>query len=189
MRRRSRRGAALKNLVQNGCLIPPSRACIDQRQLTRQKPEPSLFDEADRFNHIFEPGSGRTSWRWLSVFPRDCKCYRIKRTTERGGAGRARTPGIRAQRSVASNRRSAGFDFASRSARRERGCELCRLAVEGLRLSGTRNGHMPPFVSASLVAQERAINVGRTDRAMRRQIRLNHAKHHPRVPQRRRCRI
>ena len=27
----------------------------------------TLFDEAGRFNHIFEPWSGRTSWRWLSV--------------------------------------------------------------------------------------------------------------------------
>jgi thiamine biosynthesis lipoprotein len=27
----------------------------------------TLFDPAGRFNHIFEPWSGRTSWRWLSV--------------------------------------------------------------------------------------------------------------------------
>jgi thiamine biosynthesis lipoprotein len=27
----------------------------------------TLFDAAGRFNHIFEPWSGRTSWRWLSV--------------------------------------------------------------------------------------------------------------------------
>lgn len=27
----------------------------------------TLFDVAGRFNHIFEPWSGRTSWRWLSV--------------------------------------------------------------------------------------------------------------------------
>lgn len=27
----------------------------------------TVFDEAGRFNHIFEPWSGRTSWRWLSV--------------------------------------------------------------------------------------------------------------------------
>jgi thiamine biosynthesis lipoprotein len=27
----------------------------------------TVFDPAGRFNHIFEPGSGRTSWRWLSV--------------------------------------------------------------------------------------------------------------------------
>ncbi len=27
----------------------------------------TLFDQAGRFNHIFEPWSGRTSWRWLSV--------------------------------------------------------------------------------------------------------------------------
>jgi len=27
----------------------------------------TLFDEGGRFNHIFEPWSGRTSWRWLSV--------------------------------------------------------------------------------------------------------------------------
>lgn len=27
----------------------------------------TLFDSAGRFNHIFEPWSGRTSWRWLSV--------------------------------------------------------------------------------------------------------------------------
>jgi FAD:protein FMN transferase len=27
----------------------------------------TLFDEAGRFNHIFEPWSGHTSWRWLSV--------------------------------------------------------------------------------------------------------------------------
>jgi thiamine biosynthesis lipoprotein len=27
----------------------------------------TVFDEARRFNHIFEPWSGRTSWRWLSV--------------------------------------------------------------------------------------------------------------------------
>ncbi len=27
----------------------------------------TLFDAAGRFNHIFEPWSGHTSWRWLSV--------------------------------------------------------------------------------------------------------------------------
>ena len=27
----------------------------------------TLFDAAGRFNHIFEPWSGRASWRWLSV--------------------------------------------------------------------------------------------------------------------------
>lgn len=27
----------------------------------------TLFDAAGRFNHIFEPWSGQTSWRWLSV--------------------------------------------------------------------------------------------------------------------------
>jgi thiamine biosynthesis lipoprotein len=27
----------------------------------------TVFDPAGRFNHIFEPQSGRTSWRWLSV--------------------------------------------------------------------------------------------------------------------------
>ncbi len=27
----------------------------------------TLFDAAGRFNHIFEPWSGRSSWRWLSV--------------------------------------------------------------------------------------------------------------------------
>jgi thiamine biosynthesis lipoprotein len=27
----------------------------------------TVFDEAGRFNHIFEPWSGHTSWRWLSV--------------------------------------------------------------------------------------------------------------------------
>lgn len=27
----------------------------------------TVFDQAGRFNHIFEPRSGRTSWRWLSV--------------------------------------------------------------------------------------------------------------------------
>ena len=27
----------------------------------------TLFDEAGRFNHIFEPWSGHTSWRWLAV--------------------------------------------------------------------------------------------------------------------------
>ncbi len=27
----------------------------------------TVFDPSGRFNHIFEPGSGRTSWRWLSV--------------------------------------------------------------------------------------------------------------------------
>jgi FAD:protein FMN transferase len=27
----------------------------------------TLFDEAGRFNHIFEPWNGRTSWRWLAV--------------------------------------------------------------------------------------------------------------------------
>ena len=27
----------------------------------------TLFDAGGRFNHIFEPWSGRTSWRWLSV--------------------------------------------------------------------------------------------------------------------------
>jgi len=27
----------------------------------------TLFDRAGRFNHIFEPWSGHTSWRWLSV--------------------------------------------------------------------------------------------------------------------------
>lgn len=27
----------------------------------------TLFDAAGRFNHIFEPWSGRTSWRWLAV--------------------------------------------------------------------------------------------------------------------------
>jgi thiamine biosynthesis lipoprotein len=27
----------------------------------------TVFDPAGRFNHIFEPRSGRTSWRWLSV--------------------------------------------------------------------------------------------------------------------------
>ncbi len=27
----------------------------------------TVFDAAGRFNHIFEPWSGRTSWRWLSV--------------------------------------------------------------------------------------------------------------------------
>jgi thiamine biosynthesis lipoprotein len=27
----------------------------------------TVFDLAGRFNHIFEPRSGRTSWRWLSV--------------------------------------------------------------------------------------------------------------------------
>jgi FAD:protein FMN transferase len=27
----------------------------------------TVFDPAQRFNHLFEPASGRTSWRWLSV--------------------------------------------------------------------------------------------------------------------------
>ncbi len=27
----------------------------------------TVFDPAGRFNHLFEPRSGRTSWRWLSV--------------------------------------------------------------------------------------------------------------------------
>ena len=27
----------------------------------------TVFDPARRFNHLFEPGSGRCSWRWLSV--------------------------------------------------------------------------------------------------------------------------
>ncbi len=27
----------------------------------------TLFDRAGQFNHLFEPRSGRTSWRWLSV--------------------------------------------------------------------------------------------------------------------------
>ena len=27
----------------------------------------TVFGPAGRFNHIFEPGSGRSSWRWLSV--------------------------------------------------------------------------------------------------------------------------
>ena len=53
--------------------LPRSRASSPSafRWLTEQsRPRTcngTLFDAAGRFNDIFEPWSGRTSWRWLSV--------------------------------------------------------------------------------------------------------------------------
>jgi len=43
------------------------RITLADRAITTAGGYGTLFDEAGRFNHIFEPWSGRTSWRWLSV--------------------------------------------------------------------------------------------------------------------------
>ncbi|HLW91809.1 MAG TPA: FAD:protein FMN transferase [Roseiarcus sp.] len=43
------------------------RIALEDRAVATAGGYGTLFDEAGRFNHIFEPWSGRTSWRWLSV--------------------------------------------------------------------------------------------------------------------------
>jgi thiamine biosynthesis lipoprotein len=43
------------------------RIPLEDRALATAGGYGTLFDEAGRFNHIFEPWSGRTSWRWLAV--------------------------------------------------------------------------------------------------------------------------
>jgi thiamine biosynthesis lipoprotein len=43
------------------------RIAIADRAVATSGGYGTMFDAAGRFNHLFEPQSGRTSWRWLSV--------------------------------------------------------------------------------------------------------------------------
>jgi FAD:protein FMN transferase len=43
------------------------RVALTDRAVATSGGYGTVFDAAGRFNHIFEPGTGRTSWRWLSV--------------------------------------------------------------------------------------------------------------------------
>ena len=48
-------------------VVAETVALPDDRAIATAGGYGTLFDQAGRFNHIFEPWSGRTSWRWLSA--------------------------------------------------------------------------------------------------------------------------